>query len=138
MSEITTRAYIGKVYCNGSVKAILCVYDGYTSITGRILLDSYTDEAKVDALLELGNLMCLGDDLGTKHDLDKGIHGECSAYGRDGGRADNEARIYPSVGDFIISCRQATYLYLFRKGVWWYADKDDWQFDKLTRAVTGD
>jgi porphobilinogen synthase len=52
---MATRSYIGKMDPQTKVITyIYCHYDGYLSHTGRMLVENYNDESKVDELLKLG------------------------------------------------------------------------------------
>lgn len=84
---MSTRCMIGKLLPDNTVRAIYCHFDGYPKYALEILRKSYTDEKKVDALLDLGDLSVLGSELGEKHDFDdRGSQGDvCTAYHRDRG-----------------------------------------------------
>lgn len=62
---MSTRSYIGKQE-GDTVRFIHCHWDGYPSYNGKILLNHYQDENKVNQLLELGNLSHLGKEIGNK------------------------------------------------------------------------
>ena len=103
---MSTRSHIGKQLEDGSIKYIYCHFDGYPSHNGQILKEHYTDEAKVDALLELGSLSILGEEIGEQQDFDnRNTHHEkwCLAYGRDRGWSnhDVEAKTAESVSDMF-------------------------------------
>jgi len=60
--------------------------NGYPSNNGRILLDHYQDEDKIDTLLSLGALSSLGPEIGEQHDFEDKARSEwCMAYCRDRG-----------------------------------------------------
>jgi hypothetical protein len=56
---MSTRSRIAIENQNGSVKSIYCHFDGYLSGVGRTLKEYYTTQAKVEALIELGNISAL-------------------------------------------------------------------------------
>jgi hypothetical protein len=56
---MSTRSRIAIENQNGSVKSIYCHFDGYLSGVGRLLKEYYTTQAKVEALIELGNISSL-------------------------------------------------------------------------------
>ena len=78
---------------NVQVESIYCHFDGYPEGVGAILADQYTDAAKVDALLALGNLSQLGAELGEPHNH-RGSD-VCLFYGRDRGEHNVEAVTHP-------------------------------------------
>ena len=67
---MSTRSRIAKLNDDGSIRVIYCHSDGYLSYNGRILLEHYTDPAKVDALLDLGDISSLGEEIGEQHPFD--------------------------------------------------------------------
>jgi len=56
---------------DGKWRRIYCHWDGYLEHNGRILFDHYTGPKKVDALVKLGNISSLGEEIGVKHPFDK-------------------------------------------------------------------
>lgn len=56
---MSTRSAIG-IKENGKVRGIYCHYDGYISGNGLELVSFYKDKARVEKLINLGNLRCLG------------------------------------------------------------------------------
>lgn len=54
-----TRSFIAQKTEDG-YRAIYCHWDGYPSWNGRILHTHYSDPAKLTALLNLGDISCLG------------------------------------------------------------------------------
>lgn len=69
---IGTPCAIGIKQADGCVRAIRCNYDGYIAGVGVILAGWYTAPAKIEALLVLGDLLQLAEELDT-----------CVAYHRD-------------------------------------------------------
>lgn len=132
----------------GEVRAIYCHSDGYLEGVGQTLLTHWTDRAKLDELIALGDISTLGEEIGTKHNFDyyghfydiyktKGGHEAMYAdpefqrlrrmvlaYHRDRGDQDTDASIYPSVEAYYESGAEswAEYLYLYRQGVWLYSE----------------
>lgn len=64
---MSTRSYIAKKQPDDTFKAIYCHFDGYPGGVGQTLVDSFTDENKVDKLLELGALSYLRNDIETQN-----------------------------------------------------------------------
>ena len=114
---MATRSHIGKQLEDGSISYIYCHWDGYPEHNGKILKEHYTDEAKVDALLELGSLSILGEEIGEQQDFDnRDTRNEkwCLAYGRDRGEKDVEAKVAESLSDMIWQA----YHYVWSNGEW--------------------
>lgn len=66
---------------------IYCHYDGYPSRMLHILNAGYRTAEKAGALMDLGNLMMIGLDLGERRGPGEWNDGACVAYGRDFGDA---------------------------------------------------
>lgn len=123
-----TRSFIGKRHADGHVTGIYCHWDGYPSHNGRILRDHYTTEDQMDALLALGSLSVLGENIGKRHDFNthdstKGrTKGWCLAYGRDRGETDVAAQTFENVEAFCTAAREswAEWAYIFdpERGKW--------------------
>ena len=114
---MATRSHIGIKQANGSIKYIYCHWDGYPEYNGAILKEHYTTEAKVNELMDLGDISSLGANIGEKHDFDDydliKEKNWCNAYGRDRGETGVEART-GTMKDFI----GQEYNYLFENGEW--------------------
>jgi len=111
---MATRSRIGKKLEDGTIKSIYCHWDGYPEHNGEILKEYYKTEAKIDALLELGNLSSLAQDIGMQHDFKDPEPGWCVAYGRDRGETNTKARISTTLSDMI----QEEYNYVWDNGKW--------------------
>ena len=112
-----TRSHIGKKLQDGTIKYIYCHWDGYPEHNGAILKEHYTDEAKIDALLELGDLSSLGEEIGEQQDFDIiSTHNDqwCLAYGRDRGKTNTQANIVQTLEDMI----GQDYHYVWDNGKW--------------------
>ena len=113
-----TRSTIAIQNADGTVTGIYCHWDGYLSHNGNILYQFYRDEDKVRALIELGNISSLGREIGTRHSFNDRPEGETTAFARDRGEKDQEARTYATWREFIDSEGQE-YDYLFQAGQGW-------------------
>ena len=80
---MSTRSHIGVKNTNGTVDYIYCHFDGYPEHNGKILTEHYQDMDKVNALMKLGNLSSLAEEIGEKHNFDNRVRNWCHAYGRD-------------------------------------------------------
>ena len=120
---MSTRSRIALQNNDGTFTSIYCHFDGYPSNNGKILLEHYTDESKVRALMDLGNLSILGTELGDKHDFDTHLDQNntgCLAYGRDRGEKNTKAVTSKTHADLTTLARNCggEFLYLFANGAW--------------------
>jgi len=113
---MATRSYIGVRNTDASVDYIYCHFDGYPDHNGKILTEHYADMDKVNALMKLGDLSVLGEQIGGKHDFNKRTKGWCLAYGRDRG----EMNVSVKTGDYkeLINDRNVDYVYIFDGDYW--------------------
>jgi len=141
---MSTRSRIALQNNDGTFTSIYCHFDGYPSNNGKILLEHYTDESKVRALMDLGYLSILGTEIGDKHDFDTHTSNDrtdCLAYGRD--RGDKNAKSDTSktraeLTTLTDNCG-GEFLYLFANGAWSfkslpYGEKPT-KFRKLTQEA---
>jgi hypothetical protein len=113
-------------------RSILCQSDGYPSGVGRVLLEHYCHVRQIRALLRLGDLSVLGEQLGEKHDFDwvgKVLAGQiacdprvrmCRAYGRDRGEEGCQARYTRSFASLLDDADEcgARWLYVWFGEAW--------------------
>jgi len=122
---MATRSYIGKMDPQTKVITyIYCHYDGYLSHTGKMLVEHYNDESKVDELLKLGDLSFLDEQIGEKHDFKKPTPGWTIAYSRDRGeqvKSNNQTYLEDYNTSPVID-----YFYLFTEGGWKYSTGNGW------------
>ena len=102
---MSTRSNIGYINNEGKIRAAYCHYDGYVAHNGRILLEHYTDAAKVKELVELGDMSFLAPKVnptpGSGHDFDNNEDGVTVCYGRDRGENDVAPVTYDSVSKWV-------------------------------------
>ena len=118
---MATRSTIAIRNADMTVTGIYCHWDGYLAYNGKILVENYTDEAKVRELIALGNISSLEPNIGTKHDFYNCPDGETNAYGRDRGETGQEAKNY-GFWDALIGNDGEEYNYLFVPGEGWYVE----------------
>lgn len=120
---MATRSTITKKTSDGIRKTIYCHWDGYPSFNGKILLENYDTEEKVDELINLGNLSILGKrikpDEGEPHTFDEPAKDVCVAYGRDRGEEGQEAVEYQK--HETIQSEEFNYIFIDNK---WYCSED--------------
>lgn len=118
---MSTHCSIGKMEEDGSIKLVYCHSDGYLSWTGRILTTSYTDAAKVDELIALGDLSYLQENIGVKHDFNDfaffRANKQVISYKRDRNETGTDARRFGSMVEIGNNDREDIN-YLFSGGTW--------------------
>ena len=57
---MATRSRIGLEQADGTIKSVYVHWDGYIDGVGETLKEHYNDPAKIEELLELGDISCLG------------------------------------------------------------------------------
>lgn len=86
---MSTRSNIAIKYKNGKYDSIYCHWDGYPSVTGKMLFDYYRDPEKVKELISLGGISYLEPNLnpkpGQKHSFNNPAELVTVAYHRDRG-----------------------------------------------------
>ncbi len=120
-----TRSWIGRAMPDGTFEAIFCHFDGYPDHHWPILTKHYATETQVAALMNLGDLSFLHEEIGEKHDFcSRSPRHEkwCKAYGRDRGATGTGRVVHGDEAIFLTKCedRDAEYVYLFRNGEWAY------------------
>ena len=115
---MATRSYIGVRNLDASVDYIYCHFDGYPSNNGVILSQHYQDMDKVNALMKLGDLSVLGNEIGEQQDFEvpRLDMNWCLAYGRDRG----EKNVSVKNGDFLqlTTDQSVDYVYIFAGDYW--------------------
>jgi hypothetical protein len=114
---MATRSTIGIIdNKTGVVNSIYCHWDGYPENNGRILVEHWSDAAKIQLLMELGALSSLGEVIGEKHDFHNNSQSFCTAYGRDRGEEDVGSQSHDSIDEFLENGEEFNYLW---DGVRW-------------------
>jgi hypothetical protein len=111
---MATSSLIVRHNRNGSFDSIQVHY-GEPDRVGSILMRSYMEEARVNALLALGSLSHLDREIGKKHSFDRPHPGWCVAFGRDRGEANREAHRSESLPDLV---QRARHLFIRNVFVW--------------------
>ena len=128
-----TRSFIGIENLDGRIVSIYCNWDGDPAHHAPILLKSYNDAFKINALLTLGNLSELGLEIGEKHDFaDHSKPKWCTAYARDKGEAWRNPLHSNGRSAYVAQAFQASvsYVYLFVDGVWLFSKVSQGFFDE--------
>jgi len=67
---MATRSNIAYKTAEGKIRSVYCHWDGYPAHNGEMLRRYYTDQSKIEALIELGSISSLAAELGEKQDFD--------------------------------------------------------------------
>lgn len=99
---------------------VYCHWDGYPSHNGKILLEHYSDQAKLESLIALGDLSVLDQEITAPkgHSYDTRAPGHSAFYGRDRGETDIEARTGATLEDVW---PDEEYAYVWIDKTWWVA-----------------
>lgn len=121
---MSTRCYVGKLNKDGTVRAIYVHHDGYIKYVGAILKKHYNTEAKINELLDLGDMSTLGTKpVATWTDTFQYDEDKCYTY-RERGELNVDARTFNSVDEYLDRC-QEDYTYLYKNGRWYVREWDD-------------
>ena len=123
------------VFCrDGVFRTVYCHLHGAPTWNGRILHTHYATGQQAEALVEHGDIRCLGPrcDKPAGHTLQNPVDGVTAYYGRDSGfRMDSEAREYRSFREAIAteSTEEVRFHYVFIDGYWkvMYRTPEGWK-----------
>lgn len=91
---MATRSTITAKLSDGTWKSVYCHFDGYPEHNGKILLDHYSTQERVDALLAHGDMSVLAArcDKPEGHSFSRPVEGVTIYYGRDRGEEGAEGQ----------------------------------------------
>jgi hypothetical protein len=124
---MSTNSFIGKLLPDGKIKSIYCHWDGKPSHNGKILKEHYTDETKIDTLLELGSLEVLDKEIGNQLGKFDARDRQCVFLGRDNGHNNVGPNIYDDIETWMNSKPSIEWLYLW-DGKEWKTYKSEYQY----------
>lgn len=78
---MATRSSIAAKFSDGTFKCVYCHFDGYLSGNGKTLLEHYNTPEKVEKMISLGDMSCLGinTEAPSWHTYDNPVT-DCSVY----------------------------------------------------------
>lgn len=119
---MSTRSHIAMLNYNGSVTAIYCHNDGYLDGVGNTLWSYYDNYGDISALLELGAISSLGDDII-----------ETIAYCRDRGES-LKIKHYKNLDEFVQNAKLVDYIYYWDRveELWYYAINSENGYSNFT------
>ena len=110
---MATRSNIAMKTLEGKIVSVYCHWDGYVANNGKILLENYTDIDKIEALVALGSISSLGEQIGDKQDfMDRDTQKDewTLFYSRDRGE-ELSIQEYASIPDWIDDMEEYAYLW---------------------------
>ena len=66
---MATRSNIAYKTAEGKIRSVYCHWDGYPAHNGEMLRRYYKDQSKIEALIELGSISSLKQEIGEKQDF---------------------------------------------------------------------
>lgn len=126
---MSTRGAIIQQLPDGTYRGVYCHSDSYESGVGQTLLDHYSDPVKISALIDLGSLSCLYENVapskpGHHFDYDRQEPGVTVAYMRDLGEEDCEPSVGPTEELCAAKIGHDGHIYCFRSGKWTHNAED--------------
>ena len=126
---MATRSAIGVMH-GDKCKAVYCHWDGYLDHNGRILLEHYSDSAKANHLVALGDISSLRNNVvipeGVEHSFDKPAEEITVFYGRDREETGIEFKTFFNDQELFAGI-DAEYFYVMKDGVWYVSQGSEWK-----------
>ena len=116
---MSTRSYIGIREKDGTSNLVYCHWDGYIGWNGNILYNHYKTEDKVRKLLSMGDMSCLGEEIGGNDPIDEDDNGKyCIFYHRDKKKPSIPPVNLPEMSDkslinWLLNNTWGEYIYIF-------------------------
>ena len=117
---MSTRSHIGILNTSSrrnpkSTEIIYCHFDGYPSHNGSLLLNHWIGAKKVRALMAIGDISSLDEEIGEKHDFDNRDGKVVTAYGRDRGETRIHSQKFGTFETMCLSLKDtwAEYIYMY-------------------------
>lgn len=110
---MATRSNIAYLTAEGKIRSVYCHWDGYPTHNGEMLRRYYTTQDKVEALIALGSISSLKQEIGEKQDFnDRSTQNDewTLAYNRDRGE-DLVISEYNDIPSWIDDMEEYAYLW---------------------------
>ena len=136
---MATRSAIGVMH-GYKCKAVYCHWDGYLDHNGRMLLEHYSDSAKANHLVALGDMSSLRPEVvvpeGVEHSFDAPAKDITVFYGRDRGETGTEFKVFHNDQELFAGI-DAAYFYVMKDGVWYVSEGAEWKVlsEELAKEV---
>ena len=134
---MSTRSMIARRYEDGSFRAVYAHWDGYPEHNGRVLLSHYSNVDKLNSLLDEGDISCLRETVGEKHDFGEtpGLANEnewTTFYGRDRGEEGIEACTFETLDELIAAAKERWSIYVYVLDALDAAFDGSWSFKRCS------
>jgi hypothetical protein len=98
-----TRSAIGYKTPQGTIRAKYSHYDGYVAYTGVMLRESYTEQSKIEEMVQLGDQSFLAPEIHPKgpHSFESPEEGCTIFYGRDRGESNVDSHEFETFAEFV-------------------------------------
>jgi hypothetical protein len=126
---------------DGRVMQVYCHWDGYLDHNGKLLQEHYQDKAKVLALMLLGSISSLREEIGQAHDFDARYDNKdprknwVVAYGRDRGEDNVDAHVFANFAEYVKDHQYEEFEYIYRNDGRWYVSKYGSNYEPLDAAL---
>ena len=135
------RSTIAMEQPDGRVMQVYCHWDGYIDNNGKILQEHYQDNAKVLALMLLGDISSLRAEIGMAHSFDARYEDTdprnewVVAYGRDRGEDGTDTKVWANFDDYVANHQYEEYEYIYRTDGKWYVAAYNDQYKLLAEEI---
>ena len=130
-----TRSLIGKQLKDGSILGVYCHYDGYPEYNGRMLRDHFDTAAKVDKLIDGGDMSCTWTNAGWNNETLPEM-GPLYYTARNESIESNAPRYDESIFDFLEKENNEEYAYIWTVNNKWVCMKmNQFEDDKQPEKV---
>jgi hypothetical protein len=131
---MSTNSTIALELDNGKIGQVYCHYDGGLEHNGRFLKENWNDASKLIQLIDHGNLISLGKDIGLQHpDRNPYIWGSdkyydwrdqhsnwCTFFGRDKNESNVGPNWFNDLKDYYLHLQKREYNYILKNNNVWY------------------
>lgn len=138
---MATRSTIAMEQPCGKVMQVYCHWDGYLDHNGKLLQEHYQDKAKVYALMLLGSISSLREEIGQAHSFDARYENDnpkarwTVAYGRDRGEDNVDANVFKDFATYVKDHQYEEFEYIYRNDGRWYVSKYGSNYEPLDAAL---
>lgn len=144
---MATRSTIAIELANGAVKQVYCHWDGYLEHNGKMLLENYSDPAKLEELINIGDISSLGTEVGVQHpfssfecnmplaEFEEKFGNMTTFYSRDRGETAT-LQFFNDFDAYRLNHAFEEYNYILRADGKWYFSLNEWlQYVPLTSEM---
>ena len=121
---MATRSTIAIELTDGTVQQVYCHWDGYLDHNGRLLINHYNSPELAAALITVGDISSLSEQVGEVHDFDERFDDTdprskwTNYYSRDRGEANTQPKKFLNFDEYVRDHQYEEFEYIMRKGEW--------------------